>query len=475
MSQYNLLEKKPVMTYSETVHGKALLEKGLASAAVCTDCHGSHNLSSPSNPKSKIYRLNVPNTCGKCHENVFNTYLRSVHGKAAMAGVRDAPVCTDCHGEHTIKSRKNPLSSVYPTVIARKTCGQCHGSEKIISKYHLPADRLETYFESYHGLANKMGITTVANCVSCHGVHNILPSSDPDSAVYKDNLPRTCGKCHPNAGKELAKGSIHLAPSRGQDKAVYYVTLLYIILIVFTIGGMIAHNTLDFIPKFKAHYRRYHEEAKDIRFTKGERVQHAVLTISFTMLAYTGFALRYPRAWWAVPFTIWDPGFDWRGVIHRTIAAIFIALAAYHIYYLSFTRRGKEQLKALMPKWKDFLDLIKTIGYNLGIEKKKPEHAAYDYAEKAEYWALIWGSVIMLMTGLILTFENFFLQYFPKWVLDVARTIHYYEAVLAVLAVLVWHLYFAIFDPERYPLDLSIITGRARKKNPKENDAAPKS
>jgi len=70
----------------------------------------------------------------------------------------------------------------------------------------------------------------------------------------------------------------------------------------------------------------------------------------------------------------------------------------------------------------------------------------------------------MLVTGLMLTFENFFLQYFPKWILDVARAAHYYEAVLAVLAVLVWHIYFAIFDPDHYPLNFSIITGKARKK-----------
>ena len=475
MAQYNLLEKKPILTYSETVHGKALMEKGLTSSAVCTDCHGSHNLSSPTNPKSKIYRLNVPNTCGKCHENVLNTYLRSIHGKSAMVGVRDAPVCTDCHGEHTIKSPKDPLSSVYSTAIAKKTCGQCHASERIISKYHLPGNRLETYFESYHGLASKMGVTTVANCVSCHGAHNILPSSDPDSAVNKKNLPRTCGKCHPNAGTELAKGSVHLSPSFVRDRAVYYVTWFYIILIVLTIGGMMAHNILDFIPKFKAHYIRYHEGAKEIRFTKSERVQHTILTASFIVLAYTGFALRNPRAWWAMPFAIWGTGFDWRGVIHRATAIIFICLVLYHACYLFFTKRGKEQLKTLIPKWKDFLDVIKMTKYNLGIEKKKPDHTRYSYVEKAEYWALVWGSVIMIITGSMLTFEDFFLRYFPKWILDVARTIHFYEAVLAVLAIIVWHLYFTIFDPDHYPLDFSIITGKASKKHPGEDNGTSKS
>ena len=463
MGRYNLLEKKPVATYSQTVHGRALLEKGVTSSAVCTDCHGSHNLSAPSNPKSKIYRLNVPNTCGKCHENVLNAYLGGIHGKSVIAGKRDAPVCTDCHGEHTIRSRKDPESSVYPTAVAKKTCGQCHAAEKIISKYKLPGDRLETYFQSYHGLAAKFGVTTVANCASCHGAHGILPSSDPNSTVYKNNLPRTCGKCHQNAGMMLARGSVHLSPSLGRDKAVFFVTWFYIILICLTVCGMLAHNILYSIPKLKAHYRRHKEKARYVRFTKIERIQHVVLLASFILLAYTGFALRFRTAWWAAPFTVWNPGFDWRGIIHRVMAVIFSALVVYHIYYLSCTKRGRAQAKALLPRKKDIFYFIKMTKYNLGICKQKPEHMRYNYTEKVEYWALVWGSVIMIATGSMLTFENFFLQYFPKWILDVARTIHYYEALLAVLAILIWHMYFVIFDPDYYPINFSMLTGKVIK------------
>jgi len=470
MSQYNLLEKKPVITYLETVHGKAVSEKGLTSAAVCTDCHGSHDLLSPLNTKSKIYRFNVPHTCGKCHENVLSTYLRSIHGKSAMSGIRDAPVCTDCHGEHTIKSHKDPESSVYSTVIAKKTCGQCHAAERIISKYNLPRDRLETYLQSYHGLASKFGVATVANCASCHGVHDILPSIDPNSAVNKNNLARTCGKCHPNAGAKLAKGSVHLSPSKGKDRVVFYVSRFYILLIFLLIGGMLAHNIVDFIPKIKVCYRRHQEEAKYIRFTGSERFQHFILTASFIILAYTGFALRYRNAWWASPFTIWNPGFDWRGIIHRIMAVIFILSAAYHVYYLLRTKRGKEQWKALWVKKKDFLDFMQMTTYNLGIQKQKPNYGRYNYVEKAEYWALVWGSMVMILTGSMLTFENSCLQYFPKWVLDVARIIHYYEAVLAVLAILVWHLYFTMFDPSHYPVNFSMITGKVTKEEHRQDD-----
>ncbi|MDP2912643.1 MAG: cytochrome b/b6 domain-containing protein, partial [Candidatus Omnitrophota bacterium] len=416
MAKYNLLEENPSATYRETVHGKALKEKGLASAAICTDCHGSHNLSSPANPKSRIYWSNVPSTCGRCHENVLNTYLRSVHGKAVTAGKRDAPVCTSCHGEHTIRSHKDPESSVYPTVIAKKTCGQCHAAEKIITKYRLPAGRVETYLQSYHGLAGKFGVTTVANCASCHGIHDILPANDPDSDVNKKNLPKTCGKCHPNAGGKLAKGSVHLAPSATQDRAVFYVTCIYILLIVLTIGGMLAHNTLDFLAELRIHYQKHQKKAVSIRFTTGERIQHLCLVSTFFLLAYTGFALRYREAWWALPFTIWNPGFDWRGIVHRIFAVIFVALVIYHGYYLFWTSRGKEQLKALMIKGRDFSDFFATMKYYFGIRKEKPKYARFNYVEKSEYWALAWGSIIMILTGAMLMFENFFFRYFPKWI-----------------------------------------------------------
>lgn len=462
MAEYNLLEKEPVVSYSQTVHGKAISQKGLVSSAVCTDCHGSHNLSSPVNPKSKIFRGNVPATCGKCHENVLNTYLRSVHGKSVSAGKRDAPVCTDCHSEHSIKSHKDPQSSVYATVIASKTCGHCHAAEKIITKYHLPANRVETYFQSYHGLANKSGVVTAANCASCHGAHDILPSSDLDSSVHKDNLKRTCGKCHQNAGDQLAKGSVHLSSNKPQDKWVFYIRWLYILLILVTVGGMLLHNIVYFLPALRAHYQKHRQEALHLRFTFIERLQHFILVVSFFLLAYTGFALRSREAWWAAPFTVWNPGFDWRGIIHRVAAAIFVALVLYHVVYLLFTKRGRGQLKALFPRLADFSYFVKMNKYNLGMSREKPAHVRYNYIEKVEYWCLVWGTIVMFFTGVLLTFEDFFLQNLPMWMFDVVRTIHFYEAILAVLAILIWHLYFVIFDPANYPINFSMITGKSK-------------
>jgi cytochrome b subunit of formate dehydrogenase len=468
MGEYNLLEKMPLRSYSQTVHGTAL-SRGILSSAICTDCHGSHDLHAPSNPKSKIYKRNVPATCGKCHENDLKIYERSIHGKAAMAGKREAPVCTDCHGEHVIKSHKDPTSLTYTTAVSEKVCGQCHAAEKVTSKYRLSTDRVKTYLESYHGIATKMGSTTTANCASCHGYHDILPPGDPLSSVNKNNLPRTCGKCHPKVSEQLAKGSVHLSPSPTSDTIIFYVTCFYILLIVLTIGGMLFHNVLDFLKKLREHYEEQKARGIYLRFSVTERIQHFVLALSFVVLAYTGFALKWPDAWWAAPFAMFEKGFEWRGQIHRIAAAVFCALCVFHGIYVFFTQRGRGQLRALLPVKKDFTDVILTFGHNLSLTKKKPVPGRYGYVEKAEYWALVWGTVVMVVTGALLMFENLTMRYFPKWVLDVALTIHFYEAVLATLAILVWHFYFTIFDPEHYPIDLSMTTGMSPEKHPEED------
>ncbi len=460
MKKFSLLEDHPVMSYEETVHGQALMKKGILQSAVCTDCHGSHDLHAPTNPESKIFRQNVPATCGKCHENVFQTYKRSIHGKSAIAGKVESPVCTDCHGEHNIRAHTDPKSRVYATNVSEKVCGDCHGAERIIAKYRLPSDRVKTYLESYHGIASHNGATTVANCASCHGAHDILPSSDPLSSVNKNNLPQTCGKCHPNVSEQLAKGSIHLAPSPDQDRVVFWVSFFYVLLIVLVIGGMVIHNCLDFFRKFHEHYHRHMAKRTGIRFTKGERIQHAVLAFCFILLAYTGFALKYSDAWWAYPFTWIGGDLDWRGIIHRGAAAVFTLLCIYHLLNMILTKRGREQVKAMAVRVRDFLDVIQMFKHNLTGKTARPKFARYGYIEKAEYWALIWGSIIMILTGGFLVFENFTMQHFPKWFMDVVAKVHFYEAVLATLAILVWHFYFVIFDPEHYPLNLSMSTGR---------------
>ncbi len=457
MAKFQLSQPAPIVSYAHSVHGRALSQNGGSSAAMCTDCHGSHDLHKPTNPQSKLFWQNIPATCGKCHENISKTFARSVHGKAVTAGKRDAPICTDCHGEHAIAPVKEKESKVSPAHITQ-TCGQCHAAERIITKYQLPAHVVETYMGSFHGLASQLGSVTAANCASCHGAHDILPSDDPRSMIYPANLSRTCGKCHAGVSAQVAQGQIHSGTRPGlEHRVVSYVRIFYWLLISLTIGGMLLHNGMDFLKKLKLHFQRMRSAGEPQRMTKSERIQHAFLFISFTVLAYTGFALKFPQSWWAAPFM--GQG-DWRSMGHRTAALLFCLLAGYHVLFLIFTPRGRHELKQLLPVKADFIQPFQMIGFYLGLRTDRPVFGKYGYVEKAEYWALVWGSIVMVLTGVLMTWSDWTLKIFPKWFFDVVTSIHYYEAILACSAIVVWHFYFVIFDPDEYPMKWSWVSGR---------------
>jgi cytochrome b subunit of formate dehydrogenase len=117
-------------------------------------------------------------------------------------------------------------------------------------------------------------------------------------------------------------------------------------------------------------------------------------------------------------------------------------------------------LKAILPEAKDATDLVQVFSHNLGLTKVEPRFAKFNYAEKVEYWAFMWGTLVMTVSGFLLWFNNFTLRYFPKWVSDAATAIHYYEALLATFSILLWHFYMVIFDPLVYPMDTAWINGK---------------
>jgi cytochrome b subunit of formate dehydrogenase len=465
MSRFRLSEKDPLESYNETVHGKAFAE-GRTNAAVCSDCHGTHDLHGASNPLSRVFRANIPNTCQSCHQNVALTYNESVHGQAAKAGLKESPVCTDCHGEHTILSPTDPGSSTFTGAIT-KTCSTCHTSLKLAAKVGLPVDRMETYKDSYHGLAGDRGNLRVANCASCHGFHDVLPSSDPRSSINRANLANTCGKCHTGAGERLSTGYVHGVPT---DKhwTLVFVKKFYLLLIPLTLGLMLLHNFFDWLRKaWSGDPARHGHEANEIRLTRNERVQHFVLMGTFSLLAYTGFAARFSAQPWVqyvAPFSE-----EMRRSIHLWSALVFSVLSVYHLAYMGFSTRGRKLLRAFWPRWDDVKVFTGRQLYNLGLKKNPPQSTSFfNYAEKIEYWAMVWGSVIMAVTGCLQVFNNTALKYLPLWMMDLAMQIHFYEAVLALLAILIWHIYGVMLDPDVYPLNWAWLTGRVKPNHTKK-------
>lgn len=436
-------------SYGASVHGLAV-KAGEADAATCEDCHDTHSVLPPDSPESPLYYQRQAATCGACHDKEAADVAASVHGKATAAGFRDAPTCTDCHNEHQIRS----LSSSSPMTISRTVCAKCHGSERINTKFNLPSDRVETFFNSYHGLAAQYGSTVAADCASCHGGHKILPSSDTNSTINPRHLVETCGKCHPGANENFTMGRIHVdgTTANGGDgwggRINGWVRRVYLVLIFGTIGAMLAHNLLIFGRKLAARLRT--ADRVIVRMSKVQRWQHGLLAGSFIVLAVTGFALKYPDSWIAHALGSSEPFRRWT---HRISGLVLLAVGGVHLIYVLRTPEGRKLVADLFPVRKDFYDVCAAIGYLTGLRREKPRIGRFGYAEKMEYWAVVWGTIIMGVTGLMIWLKLDVTEFLPRWVVDVALTIHYYEALLACLAIVVWHFYHVIFDPDVYPLN----------------------
>lgn len=443
-------------SYGASVHGLAA-KAGDAAAPTCKDCHDSHEVVKANNPASPLHFSNLTKTCGVCHAAEAAEVSASVHGQGSAAGEREAATCVDCHAEHQIMALRTNAT----LKISAEVCSRCHASERINTKYNLPKDRVSTFFDSYHGLASQYGSTLAANCASCHGYHLVLPPSNPRSSIHTNQLMATCGKCHPGATQGFSLGKIHVSPE-SEAKAVdigsqanLWVRRIYLLLIFGTIGFMLLHNGLLYFRKLK-HY--FHNHPRPIqRMDLQQRWQHFFLLSSFILLAWTGFALKFPDTWAA---SLLGSNEDLRRWLHRGAGVVMLVLGFYHIGYCILSKKGRLLVKDLFPIVKDGTDLLANLRYLFGLTKTKPQFARFGYAEKMEYWAVAWGTVIMGVTGLMIWFKIDVTRFLPRWAVDVATTIHYYEAILACLAIIVWHFYHVIFDPDVYPLNMACLDGK---------------
>ncbi|MGC8828458.1 MAG: cytochrome b/b6 domain-containing protein [Verrucomicrobiia bacterium] len=450
-------------SYKGSIHN-IVKEKGEEGAPDCKDCHGTHNILPPTNPKSPLHFSNLSGLCGECHPEAQRDVKISVHGKSAAEGHREAATCIDCHYEHRITKLKDATSKE----IAENVCAKCHSSEKINTKFRIPSDRVKTFLESYHGLASHLGSTRAAHCASCHGYHKVLPSTNPESTINPKNLVATCGKCHPGASEKFASGKIHTdlgSYSNIGEKVNFWVRKIYIFLIIITISAMFIHNFLFWIKKAIIYLKSSDRTIE--RLTKQLRIQHFILMISFIYLAISGFALKFPDSWLSV---LLGSSEAFRRVSHRVAGVVLVALGMYHVIFIFAAQEGRRLLKDMLPKFKDFRDIFDTIKYFLG-RGEKPSFDRFGYVEKMEYWAVVWGTIIMGLTGFIVWFKLQFTQIFPRWIIDVAITIHYYEAILACLAIIVWHFYHVIFDPDVYPMNWAWLDGKISEKYYREKHA----
>ena len=243
----------------DSVHQKAL-EEGDKNAAVCSDCHNPHAQQRLTNPDTRQLlpraHVQIPQTCARCHSEIYDQYRRSVHGSALTAYLNpDVPTCIDCHGVHNIQ---DPTTTAF-RLKSPERCAQCHTDPARMSKYDVSTDVLNTYLADFHGstvtLFEKQSPDQITNkpvCFDCHGIHDIAQPGDPQKGLQvKENLLTTCQKCHPDATTNFPDAWLsHYVPSPEKNSLVYYVNLFYQFFIPGVIGGMVIFVASDVWRRF---------------------------------------------------------------------------------------------------------------------------------------------------------------------------------------------------------------------------------
>jgi cytochrome b subunit of formate dehydrogenase len=201
------------------------------------------------------------------------------------------------------------------------------------------------------------------------------------------------------------------------------------------------------------------QERRFKRMTLNQRIQHVIMMTSFFSLVITGFPVTFPDS--PVSWTIVNMlgGFTMRSALHRLAAVVLIMLSIYHTIYILLTRQGRSELKALLPKFKDGFDALQMLKFYIGMAPTMPRFDRFNFIEKFEYLALAWGSVVMIVTGFALWFQDQSMMILPKWALDIAKVVHSYEAVLAFLAIIIWHFYHVHLNPEVFPMSRVWLDG----------------
>ncbi len=457
--RYEGIDKGMAENYAESVHGRAVQQAGLVVAATCTDCHTSHHVLPANDVKSTIHRVNIAGTCANCHEGILETFRSSIHFTGEETEEAHLPMCNDCHSSHEIT--KADAQGFMREIVS--SCGHCH------------EDVTESYFETFHGKVVKLGYTETAKCHDCHGAHNILPPSDLNSTLSRDNIVATCAQCHPQSHKQFA-GYLTHATHHDKDKYpfIHYTWLFMTALLLGTFGFFGIHTLLWLPRSIQAlkHSRQLKKNedphAKQFRrFGRLPRYLHILIIISFVSLAVTGMTLKFSYFGWAQSLSAALGGFHGAGTIHRIAAFITFFYFIRHIIEIARQRKvsGKSwkafitDKDSMLPNARDGKEFVQTVKWFVGMGPR-PEYGRWTYWEKFDYFAVFWGVAMIGFSGLMLWFPEFFTRFMPGSFINVATIIHSDEALLATGFIFTIHFFNTHFRPDRFPMDPVIFTGR---------------
>ncbi len=446
-------------SYLDSIHGKGLVESGLLVTATCADCHTPHGELPVDDERSSVHHYNVADTCGSCHHGIEQTFKTSVHWPKEIDDEKRLPTCEGCHSSHTI-SRTDKEDFRF---LMMDQCGSCH------------EEQAETFFDTFHGKVSRLGSEGAAKCHDCHGTHNILPPSDPNSTLGRDNVVETCGTCHAGSHRQFTGYLTHATHhDRGKYPWLFWsfwgMTALLVGTLVFSLLHTLAWLVRLWLTRdeWKAHKAsRSGGQRMYRRFDRFSRTLHIFMLLSFFTLALTGMALKFSHMSWARGVSFMFGGFDTMGILHRVGAVILVCVFSAHLWDVVRKKRrsGKGWWQmisgsdSILFTPRDLKDFVQSIRWFFGIGAR-PSYGRYTYWEKFDYFAVLWGVIIIGSTGLILWFPEIFTHIVPGWFVNVATIIHSDEALLAVGFIFTIHFFNTHFRPDKFPMDPVIFTGR---------------
>ncbi|MFH1372864.1 MAG: hypothetical protein ABII79_03605 [bacterium] len=463
-----------VNEYVMSIHGKGLLESGLIVTAMCTNCHTAHNVLPPGNPASTVHKENIPHTCAKCHIGIFETFVTSIHSPTVSDSEEPLPTCDDCHQSHAIVRTDNEGFKLQ----IMNRCGRCHQDvtdtyfETIHGKVSKLGYTVAAKCYDCHGahdilptvdLASSLSRQNiVATCSACH------PGSHRQFAGYLTHATHHDRNKYPILFYTfwfmtfLLVGTLVLAGTH---------TILWL---PRSFQAMRAHKKLRATYHGKLEYRR---------FKRLHSVLHIMIIVSFLGLAATGMTLKFSYLEWAQWLSRMLGGFESASYIHRLCALITFAYFVTHLADLYVQKRRSrktwrecmQSTRSMLPGKTDVQELIGSLKWFVG-RGPRPRYGRWTYWEKFDYFAVFWGVAVIGITGLMLWFPEFFTHFLPGWIINVATIIHSDEALLATGFIFTVHFFNTHFRPDKFPMDTVIFTGRVpieelRQDRPREYEA----
>jgi cytochrome b subunit of formate dehydrogenase len=450
-----------IESYMGSMHARPSIDDQGHTNATCYDCHDAHYVEPIRREDRAGSHMNIPNVCGRCHDEVFATYRTSVHGEENAAGNPAAAVCSDCHATHGVAEPHDSEGRVDIT----HNCGNCH------------RDSLESYTGTYHGKVTRLGYGETAKCYDCHGSHEVQRLEHPASLMHVDNRLDTCRGCHEAATAGYVTFQPHgTTDDREKYPQMWFAWKFMIGLLIGTFSFFWLHSALWYFREYKDRKdgrNRPHVLTEGLpagkthirRFSKWWRLAHLIGALSIMTLTLSGIGVLFAKSSWAPVVMGLLGGPETAGTIHRIGAIGFIGVFFVHLIYFA-VRIGRNWRSfewfgpnSLIPNWQDLKDATAMFRWFFGLGPR-PSFDRFTYWEKFDYWAPFWGMTIIGISGVMMWFPDKTAAIFPGWVFNVSTIVHGEEAFLAAVFLFTVHFFNNHFRPDKFPQDITMFTGR---------------